>query len=121
MQDQFGQKPIHLKWNVTRGDTAKLKVEFLQNDEVTYFDISDWTFASSAYDAKGDVVDELDVNVSTGYVEIVAPSDITETWGEGFSSVIAELAFDLEVTTTNEIWTPVIGTIVVAADITGSL
>lgn len=121
MQDQFGQKPIHLKWNVTRGDTAKLKVEFLQNDEVTYFDISDWTFASSAYDAKGDVVDELDVTVHTGYVEIVAPSDVTETWGDGFSSVIAELAFDLEVTTTNEIWTPVIGTIVVAADITGSL
>lgn len=121
MQDQFGQKPIHLKWNVVRGDTAKLKVEFLQNDEVTYFDISDWTFASSAYDAKGDVVDELEVDVFDGYVNIVAPSDITETWGDGFSSVIAELAFDLEVTTTNEIWTPIIGTIVVAADITGSL
>lgn len=121
IKDQFGQKPIHLKWNVVRGDTAKLKVEFLENDETTYFDISDWSFASSAYDAKGDVVDELDVDVNEGYVEIIAPSDITETWGEGFSSVIAELAFDLEVTTTDEIWTPVIGTIVVAADITGSL
>lgn len=121
MQDQFGQKPIHLKWNVVRGDTAKLKVEFLQNDEVTYFDISDWTFASSAYDSKGDVVDELEVDVFDGYVNIVAPSDVTETWGDGFSSVIAELAFDLEITTTNEIWTPIIGTIVVAADITGSL
>ncbi len=121
IKDQFGQKPINLKWNIVRGDTAKLKVEFLENDESTYFDISDWTFASSAYDSKGDIVDELDVTVGDGYVEIVAPSDITETWGEGFSSVIAELAFDLEITTTDEIWTPIIGTIVVAADITGSL
>ncbi len=121
IKDQFGQKPINLKWNIVRGDTAKLKVEFLENDESTYFDISDWTFASSTYDSKGDIVDELDVTVGDGYVEIVAPSDITETWGEGFSSVIAELAFDLEITTTDEIWTPIIGTIVVAADITGSL
>lgn len=121
MKDQFGQKPIHLKWNVVRGDTAKLKVEFLENDEATFFDTSDWTFASSAYDSKGDIVDELDVNVYEGYVEIVAPSDITETWGEGFSSVIAELAFDLEITTPTEIWTPIIGTIVVAADISGGL
>ncbi len=121
MQDQFGLKPINLKWNIVRGDTAKLKVEFLQNDESTYFDISDWVFASSAYDSKGDVVDELDVTKYDGYVEIIAPSDITETWGEGFSSVIAELAFDLEITTSDEIWTPIIGTIVVAADITGGL
>jgi hypothetical protein len=121
IKEQFGQKPINLKWNIVRGDTAKLKIEFLENDEVTYFDISDWTFASSAYDSKGDIVDELDVTVGTGYVEIIAPDDITETWGEGFSSVIAELGFDLEVTVENEIWTPVVGTIVVAADITGSL
>lgn len=121
MQDQFGQKPINLKWNIVRGDTAKLKVEFLQNDESTYFDVSEWTFASSAYDSKGDVVDELEVSAGTGYVEIIAPSDITETWGDGFSSVIAELAFDLEITIDDEIWTPVIGTIIVAADITGSL
>lgn len=121
IKEQFGQKPINLKWDIVRGDTAKLKIEFLENDEVTYFDISDWSFASSAYDSKGDVVDELDVTVGEGFVEIVAPSDITETWGEGFSSVIAELAFDLEITIVNEIWTPVIGTIVVAADITGSL
>ncbi len=121
MRDQFGNKPINLKWNIVRGDTAKLKVEFLENDEVTYFDISSWSFASSSYDSKGDVVDELDVVKYDGYVEIVAPSDITETWGEGFSSVIAELAFDLEITVDDEIWTPIIGTIVVAADITGGL
>lgn len=121
MQDQFGQKPISLKWNVVRGDTAKLRVEFLENDEVTYFDISDWTFASSAYDSKGDAVDELDVTIGDGYVDIIAASDITENWGVGFSSVVAELAFDLEITIGNDIWTPIIGTIVVSADITGGL
>lgn len=121
IQDQFGQKPINLKWNVVRGDTAKLRVEFLENDESTVFDISDWTFASSSYDSKGDAVDELEVVVGEGYVDIIAASDITENWGEGFSSVVAELAFDLEITIDNDIWTPIIGTIVVSADITGGL
>jgi hypothetical protein len=121
IQEQFGNKPINLKWNIVRGDTAKLKVEFLENDELTYFNISSWQFSSSAYDYKGDVLDELDVVKGNGYVEIVAPSDITENWGTGFSSVIAELAFDLEVVIGNEIWTPIIGTIVVAADVTGGL
>jgi hypothetical protein len=121
IQDQFGQKPINLKWNVVRGDTAKLRIEFLENDESTYLDISDWTFASSSYDTKGEALDELDVVVGTGYVDIIADSDITENWGVGFSSVVAELAFDLEVIIDNEIWTPIIGTIVVAADVTGGL
>ncbi len=121
IQDQFGQKPINLKWNVVRGDTAKLRVEFLENDESTHFDISDWTFASSSYDSKGEVVDELEVDVSENYIDIVAASDITENWGTGFSSVVAELGFDLEITIGNEIWTPIVGTIVVSGDITGSL
>lgn len=121
IQDQFGQKPINLKWNVVRGDTAKLRIEFLENDESTHFDISDWTFASSSYDSKGEVVDELDVDVSENYIDIVAASDITENWGTGFSSVVAELGFDLEITIGNEIWTPIVGTIVVSGDITGSL
>jgi hypothetical protein len=121
IQDQFGQKPINLRWNVTRGDTAKLRVEFLENDETTTFDISDWTFVSSSYDSKGEVVDELDVDVSENYIDIIAPADITENWGTGFSSVVAELGFDLEVIIDNEIWTPIVGTIVVSGDITGSL
>jgi hypothetical protein len=121
IQDQFGQKPINFKWNVVRGDTAKLRIEFLENDESTYLDISDWTFVSSSYDTKGEALDELDVVVGTGYVDIIADSDITENWGVGFSSVVAELAFDLEVVIDNEIWTPIIGTIVVAADVSGGL
>lgn len=121
IQEQFGLKPINLKWNIVRGDTAKLKVEFLQNDETTYFDISSWSFASSAYDYKGDILDELEVSKGNGYVEIIAAADVTENWGSGYGSVIAELAFDLEITANNEIWTPIIGMIVVAADITGGL
>jgi len=121
MQDQFGQKPISFKWNVVRGDTAKLRIDFLQNDETTAFNISTWDIISSAYDTKGEVVDELEVTKYSGYIEVVAPSDITENWGVGWATVVAELAFDVEVTIGNEIWTPVIGTIVVAADISGGL
>ena len=121
MRDQFGVKPISFKWNIVRGDTAKLRVDFLDNDETTYFDISSWDIVSSAYDTKGDVLDELDVVKHDGYVEIVAPSDITENWGVGWGTVVAELAFDLEVTTPDEVWTPIIGTIVVAADVSGGL
>ena len=33
--DEFGSDPAIIKWNVTRGDTSKIKIEFLNNDEVT--------------------------------------------------------------------------------------
>lgn len=121
IQDQFGQRPITLKWNIVRGDTAKLKVEFLENNEVTPFDTEDWEYASSAYDSRGDVLDELEVVVGDGYIEIVAASDITENWGVGSGSIVAELAFDLEVTIGDEVWTPILGTIAVAGDVTGGL
>ena len=121
MQDQFGQKPISFKWNVVRGDTAKLRIDFLQNDETTAFNISTWDIVSSAYDTKGEVLDELEVTKYSGYIEVVAPSDITENWGVGWATVVAELAFDVEITIGDEIWTPVIGTIVVAADVSGGL
>jgi len=121
IQDQFGQKPINLKWNIVRGDTAKLRVEFLENNEVTPFDTDGWEYASSAYDSRGDILDELEVVVEDGYVEIVANSDITENWGVGVGAVVAELAFDLEVTIDDEVWTPILGTIVVSGDVTGGL
>lgn len=121
IQDEFGQKPINLKWNIVRGDTAKLKVEFLENNETTPFDTEGWEYSSSAYDTRGDFLDELEVIVEDGYVQIVANSDITENWGTGSGAVVAELAFDLEVTIDDEIWTPILGTIVVAGDVTGGL
>ena len=52
----------------------------------------------------------------------MAPASITELWGTGYKSVVTELTFDLQVTIDGEtIWTPLIGTISVLGDITGSL
>lgn len=116
--DIFGADPAKVKWNVVRGDTAVLRVEFFENDEVTEYDTSGWTYASSTYDAKGDVIDELIVTPGTGYVEITASPEITKNWGTGWSGTVAELTFDLQVTFDNIVWTPVIGTINVIADIT---
>jgi hypothetical protein len=117
----FGADPAKIKWSVVRGDTANLRVEFLEDDETTYFDTSSWTYASTTYDSKGDILDELEVTAGNGYVDIVAPASITEYWGTGYSSNVAELMFDLEVKIENTIWTPVIGTIFVIGDVTGGL
>jgi hypothetical protein len=118
----FGSSPVNVKWNITRGDTATLTVQFLEDDEVTLVDTSDWEYVSSAYDARGDVLDELEVEESNGTVTITAPADITVNWGIGSGSVLAELAFDLEITIDGDtVWTPIIGTIVVLGDVSGSL
>jgi hypothetical protein len=117
----FGANPVKIKWNVVRGDSASLRVEFLENDEITYFSTSGWTYKASAYDPKGDIIDELQVVSHNGYVEIKATPDITTYWGTGYTSQVAELTFDLEVTISGDIWTPVIGTITVIGDISGAL
>lgn len=117
----FGTDPIVIKWHVVRGDTAKLRIQFLEDDEVTSYNTSSWEYASSAYDARGDVLDELEVVVGSGYIDIVAASDITENWGTGSGSVVAELAFDLEVIIDDEVWTPIVGAIKVIGDVTGGL
>jgi hypothetical protein len=115
----FGANPANLKWQVVRGDTSSLRVEFFENDEVTPFDTSDWEFAATTYDFRGDVLDELEVSSGNGYVNITAPAEITSFWGSGYTSTVAELAFDLQVTIDDQIWTPVIGTITVLGDVTG--
>jgi len=115
----FGANPASIKWQVVRGDTSSLRIEFFENDEVTPFDISDWDFAATTYDFRGDVLDELEVVSGNGFVDITAPADITGLWGTGYSSTVAELAFDLQVTIDDMIWTPVIGTITVLGDVTG--
>jgi hypothetical protein len=116
----FGADPVRVKWNVVRGDTSPLRVEFYEDDEVTYFDTTGWEYASTTYDSKGDVLDELEVVAGDGYVEILASSDLTSFWGTGYASVVSELMFDLQVTIDGEtIWTPVIGTINVLGDVTG--
>jgi hypothetical protein len=127
--DQVGASPINIQWKVVRGDTATLKIEFLEDDEITPIDISDWTFVSSSYDSSGDTLDELTVEKYTGYVIITATSDITKFWGVGYRNTVLELPFDLEIIIPNSesgaiepeiTWTPVIGTIVVLSDITGT-
>lgn len=118
--EDFGADPANVKWNVVRGDTSVLQVQFLETDEVTYYDTSSWEFVATAYDRTNDTFDELEVTVYDGYVDIVAPADITENWGTGISAKVAELSFDLQVTTADDsIWTPLIGTIHVLGDVTG--
>ena len=117
----FGADPVRIKWNAVRGDTASIRVEFLDNDEATYFDTSTWEYAASSYDPKGDVIDELTVTPGNGYVDIVAGPDLTQYWGTGYGSALAELNFDLQVTIGDTVWTPVIGNILVIGDVTGSL
>jgi len=111
-----------------RGDTASLEVEFLEIDETTPFDTDGWAYKATSYDPTGSVLDDLLVTATTGIVTITADPCITEKWGTAYKTIVAELAFDLQITipaTTGEptVWTPVIGTICVLGDITpgGSL
>lgn len=118
--ESYGADPANIQWSVVRGDTSRLRIEFYEPDEVTLLDTSDWSFISSTYDVRGDVIDELEVVAGIGYAEITAPAGITALWGSGYSRIVAELAFDLQVTINNQtVWTPVIGTVKVLGDITG--
>jgi len=116
--ESFGNTPAIVKWNVVRGDTARLRVDFLQNDETTIININTWNFASTTYDNFGDILDSLTVEKGSGYVNIIASPEITSFWGTGYNGTVAEIAFDLEVQIGDIIWTPVLGTIKVAADVT---
>lgn len=116
--ESFGNTPAIVKWNVVRGDTARLRVDFLENDETTVIDIDEWNFASTTYDNRGDILDSLTIEVENGYVNIIATPEITSFWGSGYNGTVAEIAFDLEVQIGDIIWTPVLGTIKVAADVT---
>ena len=115
--DNFGADPAFVQWKVVRGDTAKIRIQFYQSDETTFYDISTWTFKSSAYDLKDGGFDLLTVTPGSGYVDITAPANLTKTWGLGQATIVTELSFDLQVTINSEVWTPVIGKIVVLADV----
>jgi hypothetical protein len=116
----FGSDPAIVKWQVVRGDTATLRIEFYENDEVTLLDTSGWDFASSVYDPRGNAISALDTEAQNGYVDIIALPEVSSEWGTGVRSVVSELAFDLQVIIDGEtVWTPVIGTITVIGDVTG--
>ena len=120
MAATYGANPTNIQWTVVRGDTAKLRIEFLENDETTPQDTSLWEYAATAVDVKGNTSSELQVVAGTGYVDIIALPEVTSTWGATRpSTAVAELYFDLQVTLDPEtVWTPIIGTIVVIPDAT---
>jgi hypothetical protein len=125
--EKFGATPANIQWTVVRGDSASFTVSLLENDEVTPFDIEDWTFSATAYDPTSDVLDELTVTVSNDILTVTASAGLTANWGTKYKSVVAELSFDLQATIPDGdstiTWTPVIGTICVLGDVTpvGSL
>ena len=123
--EKLGATPANIQWTVVRGDSSTLAVQFLQDDEVTGWNIATWTFAATAYDPTGDILDELKVTVSGYTATIFISADITKNWGSRYNSVVAELPFDLQATipksageTEDTVWTPVIGSICVLGDIT---
>ena len=123
--EKLGATPANIQWTVVRGDSSTLIVDFLEDDEVTGWDIDTWSFAATAYDVTGDILDELTVTVSGHTAKIFVSADITKNWGTRYTSVVAELPFDLQATIPAEsgdpedtIWTPVLGTICVLGDIT---
>lgn len=121
MADIYGANPINIQWQVIRGDTARLRVDFMNGTSSNHQDTSLWTYAASAYNPKTKTTDTLDVEALDGYVVISAAPSITSTWGTGYTSVVAELSFDLQVTTEEgDVWTPIIGTIVVVPDISAN-
>lgn len=119
--DAYGAKPASIQWKIVRGDTATLKIEFYEKDEVTYKDTSGWSYEATAYDTDGSVLNTLGVQGGAGYALISVSPEMTEDWGSGYKSVVKELPFDLEVTIPgtpqNTIWTPVIGNICVLGDV----
>lgn len=124
--EKYGADPVNIQWKIVRGDSATLKIEFFNNDESTYFDTDGWEYLATAYDPRGDFLDELTVIASEGYAEIKVTPEVSENWGTGYKSVVAEIPFDLQVTIPGEsvtTWTPVVGSICVIGDISpgGSL
>jgi hypothetical protein len=125
--EKLGATPANIQWSVVRGDSANLKIEFFEDDEVTKYDTSDWTYIATSYDPSGQVLDDLPVVPGVGYAEIQVPALTTANWGTAYRSVVAELSFDLEVIIAagsgegeDTTWTPVIGTICVLGDVSGT-
>ncbi len=118
----FGADPVSIQWRVVRGDTGSLRVEFLQDNEIDFYDTEGWVFRATAYDQSGDILDALDCEPGEGFVDIKAYPSVTKNWGLNYTKNVAELPFDVQVTIPelieDTVWTPVIGTIYVLGDIT---
>lgn len=120
--EQLGTSPANVQWSIVRGNTGTLRIDFLENDEATFFDTSNWTYKATAYDVLTTYLDDIKVTPYLGYVILNIPSTTTANWGTKFSSIVAELPFDLQVTipdgSSTFTWTPVTGTICVLGDVT---
>lgn len=117
----FGSEPIRIKWNVVRGDSASISIDFLENDEVTGFDTDGWEYISTAYDAKTDTAYDLEIAAEGHSLTVTATPDITSEWGIGFAPYVSELLFDIQVTDGDLVWTPIVGYINVSVDVSGAL
>lgn len=118
---EVGSSPANVTWNVVRGDTATLLVQFFENDEVTPIDTDNWSFAASAFNPRTNTRYTLVTDEGSNAVTISADPATTEEWGTGIAATVAELTYDLEVTMEDGVvWTPVIGTIKVTGDVTGA-
>lgn len=121
----FGANPANIQWRVVRGDSSALRIEFCENDEETFINTSTWSYLASAYNPVTKVSEPISTVPGEGYVDLVASSTITIDWGVGYNSTVAEFPFDLQITISengnNVVWTPVIGTIAIAGDITGGI
>ena len=87
--EKLGATPAHIQWTVVRGDSSSLAVQFLEDDEVTGWDIDTWDFAATAYDISGDFLDELTVTVSGHTATIFASADLTKNWGTKYTSIVS--------------------------------
>ena len=118
--DVYGLEPVNITWNVVRGDTASLRIDFLEDDEQTTYNITGWDITATVYNPKTEGFQELDVTKEDGYVIVTAEADVTGTWGTGIRARVNELSFDVEVVLDdNSVWTPVRGFISVIGDVTG--
>lgn len=117
----FGADPANIKWNVVRGDTSEILVEFFEADEETVYDINNWIFSATAYNPRNGITDDLEITVEGSSVKITAPADITEFWGTGVRGRVAELSFDLQAEINGKVWTPIVGTISVIGDVSGAI
>lgn len=117
----FGTNPINAQWKINKGNTSVLEITFLEQDEVTPFDITGWTVVANVYDKYNDSLTELTTGFAGETLIITASADQTSTWGPANRFSIAELRFEVVVTIPqmgdDYIWTPISGTICLLSDV----
>lgn len=118
-EEVIGASPLQITWSVVRGDTASLRVDFLEDDEVTPIDTTGWSYQATAFDPVTEESYVLGIETGPGYARVYADPATTSLWGDGIATRLANLVFDLEVTKEdNAVWTPVIGNISLVGDVT---